>query len=216
MTLTATIQVLAAQNGLMVAGHAPVLPEDGLHTSIRSVLMLAPNEPSFWPQVSTEAEFEDGAPDPLDRWSRRVIGKLACDTGTKAYFPFGGPPFQPFISWATRSGRAWPSPVGLLVHDSAGLFISYRGAIGLTTEASPAPEPSPCVTCADQPCRTACPAGALTPAGYDVPSCKSWLDTAAGSICRTDGCLVRRACPVGASRRLPAQSAFHMEAFAPR
>ena len=92
MTLTATIQVLAAQNGLMVAGHAPVLPEDGLHRSIRSVLMLAPNEPSFWPQVSTEAEFEDGAPDPLDRWSRRVIGKLACDTGTKAYFPFGGGP----------------------------------------------------------------------------------------------------------------------------
>jgi epoxyqueuosine reductase len=59
-------------------------------------------------------------PDPIDRWSRRVIGHMACDLGAKALFPFGGPPWHPFIAWAKRSGRAWESPVGFLVHDRAG------------------------------------------------------------------------------------------------
>jgi hypothetical protein len=51
-------------------------------------------------------EFRDGRPDPIDRWSRRVIGHMACDLGAKALFPFGGPPWHPFIAWAKR--RAAP------------------------------------------------------------------------------------------------------------
>jgi epoxyqueuosine reductase len=53
---------------------------------------------------------------------------MACDLGAKALFPFGGPPWHPFIAWAKRSGRAWESPVGFLVHDQAGLMVSYRAA----------------------------------------------------------------------------------------
>jgi len=43
--------------------------------------------------------------------------------------------------------------------------------------------------------------------------CKTYLATDAGKSCMTNGCAARRACPVGAKRRLPAQAAFHMEAF---
>ena len=70
-------------------------------------------------------------PDPVDRWSRRVIGRLACDLGAKALFPFGGPPYHPFYQWALRTGRAWESPVRLLVHDTQGLMVSFRGALAL-------------------------------------------------------------------------------------
>ncbi|NBR88334.1 MAG: hypothetical protein EBS68_00235 [Rhodobacteraceae bacterium] len=69
-----------------------------------------------------------------------------------------------------------------------------------------------CPTCA-QPCTTACPIGALTPAGYDVPRCRAYIATPEGAPCLTQGCAVRRACPVSAGRRLPEQSAWHMEQF---
>lgn len=200
---------LAAHHGLFVAGIAPLRPEDGLDPRFRSVALLAPDEPGFWPLFSASPEYADGLPDPLDRWSRRVIGRLACALGTKAVFPFGGPPWRPFIDWARRSGRAWSSPVGLLVHDTAGLWISYRGGILLTEEAPAVASQRPCDAC-PAPCLSACPVGALGAAGYDVPSCHAFLDT--GPDCLR-GCHVRRACPVGAGRRNPEQSAFHMKAF---
>lgn len=203
----------ATREGLFVAGLAPLLPEDGLAPRFRSVALLAPDEPGFWPLVSTSPEMRDGRPDPLDRWSRRVIGRMASALGTMAVFPFDGPPWRPFTAWARRSGRAWPSPVGLLVHDSAGLWISFRGAILLEEEA-PVPVASrPCDACAGTPCLAACPVGALGAAGYDVAACHAFLDT--GPDCR-QGCHVRRACPVGAGRRIPEQSEFHMRSFHPR
>lgn len=206
---------LAAREGLFVAGTAPLRPEDGLPERFRAVALLAPEEPGFWPLFSASPEMADGAPHPIDRWSRRVIGGLACALRTKAVFPFGGPPWRPFTGWARRSGRAWPSPVGLLVHDVTGLWISYRGGVLLEEEAPPLPSARPCDACAGRPCLGACPVGALTAEKYDVAACHAVLGSPEGRSCLTSGCLVRRACPVGAGRRDPVQSAFHMKAFHP-
>jgi epoxyqueuosine reductase len=203
----------AAAERLMVAGLAPILPEDGLQRGLRTAVLLAPDEPAFWPHHQASPEGRDGRPDPVDRWSRRVIGRIACAAGVKAAFPFGGPPYRPFIGWALRSGRCHTSPVTLLVHDVAGLFISFRGAFLLPEELAPDPRPSPCTTCDGQPCRSACPVGALTAQGYDVAPCHAYLDTGPGADCLTGGCRVRRACPVGAGRRAAAQSAHHMRHF---
>lgn len=213
MTRLADLAEMARANGLNIHGIAPARPEDGLPDRVQSLVLLGPDEPDFWSRFSTSDEARDSAPDPLDRWSRRVIGQMACKIGGKAYFPFGGPPWRPFLDWALRSGRCWSSPVGLLVHDEAGLFVSFRGAIGIDEEIASDAGQNPCETCADRPCITACPVGALGPEAYDVPACKGWLSTGPGAVCMTGGCLVRRSCPVGAGRRLAAQSAFHMEAF---
>lgn len=180
----------------------------------RTLVLLGPAGPAFWEHFTATTEYRDGAPDPMDRWSARVIGDAAHDFGGRALFPFGGPPWQPFPDWARRSGRAWPSPVGLLVHESAGLMVSYRGAIALPGCLDLPPAGTrPCDTCEDQPCRTACPVGALGPGGYDVPSCKADLDRP-GNTCRARGCGVRLACPVSRAHARPeAQSAFHMGYF---
>ncbi|QQA44885.1 ferredoxin [Pelagovum pacificum] len=198
---------------MFVSGHLSIRPEDGLPPTVKSLALLSPDEPRFWTLFRQSAEYLDGEADPLDRWSARVIGQLSEAVGGTPVFPFGGPPWHPFIAWALRSGRAWSSPVGLLVHDSAGLFISYRGAIGLaeTFDDTP-PAAPPCEECS-RPCATACPVGAFAGGSYDVPLCKSWLDRPEGRDCRDNGCLVRRACPVGADLRDPQQSAFHMSAF---
>lgn len=205
---------LAAHRLAILGGFHPG-DGDAVPPGTRTLLLLGPDEPGFWPHVTAQPEFSDGGPDPLDRWSRRVIGRLACDLGAKALFPFTGPPWHPFQTWARRTGRAWESPVRLLVHDTAGLFVSFRGALALKDRLPlPAPGPAPCDTCADRPCLTACPPAALTGAGYDVPACRAFLDTAPGRDCLGQGCAVRRACPVSQGYgRLPEQSAFHMGHF---
>ncbi|MCF6444260.1 ferredoxin [Nereida sp. MMG025] len=184
---------------------------DTLPSDIQTLVMIGPTT-GFWAVFKQSDEYRDGIADPMDRWSRRVIGTLACDLGGKAYFPFGGPPFQPFIAWAQRTGRTWQSPVGLLVHDTSGLFVSYRGALGLRDRLEIGQTNSrPCDSC-DQPCLSACPIGALSADGYDVPNCKSYITGT--DDCLSAGCKVRRACPVSQKfDRSMAQSAFHMKAF---
>lgn len=188
-------------------------PGDGVPPDTKTLVLLGPREPGFWDALTASPEW-DGNADPVDRWSVRVIGGLANKLDGTALFPFGGPPYQPFISWALKSGRAWQSPVTILVHDTAGLMVSYRGAIALTEHLTLPPLPSrPCDTC-DAPCLTACPADALTAQGYDVPKCHGFLDTSDGADCMNGGCLVRRACPVSQSYgRVKAQSAYHMSIF---
>jgi epoxyqueuosine reductase len=204
---------LAAERLEVLGGFATDQDEDGLPAGTRTLLLIGPAEPGFWPHLTAQPEW-DGAPDPVDRWSRRVIGRLACDLGAKALFPFGGPPYHPFYRWALRSGQVWESPVRLLVHARQGLMVSFRGALALKeTVPVPAPASRPCDSC-PAPCLTACPVGALTGAGYELPTCHAFLDRSEGQDCMTGGCLVRRACPVSQSyARLPEHSAYHMRRF---
>jgi len=209
MTLS---RISAAAAGAQLAVFGTL--SDGVPEGVATLVLLGPLEPGFWPTFTASAEYADGRADPLDRWSARVIGTLAEELGAKAFFPFGGPPHQPFVQWALASGRAHLSPVGLLVHDAAGLMVSYRGALGFARPVrAPAPPPSPCLTCRERPCETACPVAAFSTGRYDVAACKADLDRA-GNNCMSRGCAVRRACPVSRRHaRQEAQSAFHMRAF---
>lgn len=190
-------------------------PDDLAPKGCGTLVLLGPLEPGFWPHMRQSAEWCDGAPDPVDRWSARTISALAADFNATALFPFGPPPAQPFFRWALASGRAWSSPINLLVHDRAGLMVSYRGALALPERLDlPAPPMRPCDSCAEKPCLNACPVSALGAQGYDVPRCHTYLDTDAGKSCMDGGCLVRRACPISASYgRLREQSAYHMSQF---
>ncbi|WP_342069712.1 ferredoxin [Yoonia algicola] len=201
--IAADLDALLAPQGLRQLGDCP----DGNGT----ITLIGPDEPAFWPIFTTSAEYSDGQPDPMDRWSTRVIGELAVTLDAEPLFPFGGPPYAPFFTWAKQTGRFWASPIGFLVHDDTGLFTSFRGALRRKRSAVIGANPQPCLTCA-KPCATACPVGAFND-GYDVAACKAHVASPAGTSCRTHGCLARRACPVGQGTRLPAQAAFHMEAF---
>ena len=209
------IQAKAQAHHLKILGGLHPTPDDTTPDGCETLLLLGPDEPTFWPAFKRSNEYADGAPHPMDRWSTRVVGDLAQTMGATALFPFGGAPYHPFYTWALRTGRIHVSPINFLVHDTAGLFVSFRGALCLAEYIQlPKAPPSPCTSCADQPCKTACPVGALVPAGYDVAACKAYLGSPSGADCMTMGCAVRRACPVSQEfGRIPAQSAFHMRAF---
>lgn len=198
--------------GALHPGHQPV---KGLRDG---TLVLLGTGAAFWPVFTASAEHQDGRPDPIDRWSERVVGGMACALGARAYYPFGGPPYQPFVDWALASGRSFTSPSQMLVHDRVGLLISLRGALHFNQKFDIPPPPlaeSPCHSCPMRPCLSACPAGALSDSErYDLVACHDHLATAAGSACMTGGCLARLACPLsrGAGRD-PAQTAHHMRHF---
>lgn len=199
----------AERYGLMQMG---ALHEDG------KTIVLLGTDAGFWNIFKAAPEYLDCQPDPVDRYSMRVLPLLAEKRGAlDLRYPFSGPPYAPFIRWAKATGEAFDSPTGMLVHIKAGLMISYRGALifeGLLplvgTELA-----NPCDSCAGRPCETACPVDALSVDHfYDVPRCKSFLHSKAGQDCMMRGCIVRRACPISqAFARPEQQSAHHMQAF---
>lgn len=209
------VERAARDAGLIVMGalHPRLTAIKQLH---EGTLILLGAGPEFWPTLKTSPEWTGDHP--VDRWSSRVVGELARDLGADAYFPFGGPPYTPFIDWALKSGRTFSSPVGALVHDTVGMMISYRGALHFAEEFT-IPEAtgiSPCTSC-PAPCTQTCPVGALNSQSfYDVDACHGHLSTIEGQTCMTGGCLARLSCPlsVGAGRD-PEQSAHHMRAFHP-
>jgi hypothetical protein len=189
----------------------------GLLADVRTVALIGVAGRRGWDAFAASEEAHDGLDHPLDRFSRRVIDGLAREFGAIALYPFGGPPYFPFQQWARRAEPVHFSPLGLLIHPLYGLWHSYRGALGFR-EALDVPawdaSPSPCDSCAEKPCLSACPAGAFAVGGYDVAACAAHLRSAAGAECMERGCLARRACLVGPEHAHGAeQAAFTMQGF---
>ena len=203
-----------AAHGLLPRGAFHPGPEDGVPGAPGTLVLAGNAGPGMWDAFA--AARPDGA-DPLDRWSRAVLGDIARRLGAVALFPFGGPPYLPFQRWAMRAEPVHSSPLGILIHPDHGLWHGYRGALAFPDRLDlPPPDrrPSPCETCAGRPCLTTCPVGAFGKTGYDVGACAMHLRTPAGADCMDEGCRARRACPVGRDRIYPpAQAAFHMAAF---
>jgi hypothetical protein len=214
-----TVFSAIAQAGLVPRGALRLgdNERDGDLADIRTLVLAGMAGREGWNAFTASPEAGDRADHPLDRWSRRVIGRLARELGAKAFFPFGGPPFWPFQQWARRAEPVHPSPIGILIHPHYGLWHSYRGALGLS-EALSVPEPaavqSPCETCSGRWCLKTCPVDAFSGLGYDVTTCVGHLQNAAGADCVGGGCLARRACPVGAEHAYGGDQAnFIMRAF---
>jgi len=192
----------------------PALPD---RTPAATLLLLGLVGSKKWSVFANSPEANDGDVDPLDRWSRRIIDGLAASFDGVALYPFGGPPYLPFQRWAMRAEPVAPSPLGILIHPDYGLWHAYRGALAFAerlTLPARVERPRPCDSCPDRPCLSACPVGAFSGQGYDVPACIGHVGSPAGGACRGGGCLARRACPVGPAHGYEtAQARFHMAAF---
>jgi hypothetical protein len=187
-----------------------------------SLVLVGNAGPEMWRAFSTSDDDEND-PNPLDNWSRRVLGDLShvlshrYGVSIQALFPFDGPPYMPFQRWALRSGTVHPSPIGPMIHDTYGLWHAYRGAFMIAAELKdnvPDQATSPCLPCTEKPCLTSCPVGAFSAQGYDVPACLDLLEKESDGACLSASCLARRACPVGRDYIYEQDHArFHMEKF---
>lgn len=205
----------ARECGLAITGVASLTPQDGFDDSLSSIALLSPNPNTFWSLFSVSQQANDGLPNPIDRWSNTTILNIASLVEGLAVFPFEGPPYHPFSTWAQRAGVAWQSPSGLLVHADYGLWISFRGAVALEIRSdAPTDISSPCATC-PRPCLQVCPVNAVTSGAFDSQSCVGHVRAKEGVNCANFGCLARRACPIGQHFAPPPQQVrAHMKAFA--
>ncbi|MBO6782268.1 MAG: hypothetical protein JJ899_03205 [Alphaproteobacteria bacterium] len=208
---------LLREHGLIARGAFHPAPDDDVPGGPGTLVLVGNAGPQMWRAFEAARPAYADDPDPLDAWVRDVLAGIAGDVGATALFPFGGPPYLPFQRWAQRAGPVHPSPLGVLIHPDYGLWHAYRGALAFAERldlAAPDDRPSPCATCADKPCLSACPVDAFSPDIYDVPACVGHIETAAGTDCLELGCRARRACPVGRDVLYePAQAEFHMRAF---
>ena len=184
----------------------------------RSVLLVGQAGATPWPHFLRWREQQPQVIDnPLDSWSRQVIGAVADTFGARAVSP-SDKPYLPFQQWAMRAEGLKPSPLGILMHPRYGLWHAYRGAL-LFEEAIALQEAREaihlCDACADKPCLKSCPVDAYSADGFAHQACLAHVRGADGAACRTGGCLDRNACPYGADYRYPPEvQAFHMAAFA--
>lgn len=210
-----------AATGLTARGAFRVEPGDRVPPTAtsdgeRTLILIGNADPAFWPAFRQSAEFGDGLPHPLDRWSERIITELGRSLDGHALFPFKGPPYHPFQSWARRAETLYPSPLGMLIHPDYGLWHAYRGALIVNRRLHGLPDRSramsPCLSCADQPCLHTCPVDAFDGNAFDAGACAAHLS--GPNRCMDEGCRARNACPAGkAFRYMRKQHRFHLAAF---
>jgi len=178
-----------------------------------ALLLVGNAGPAMFERLAAE---RDTARDKMDDWTRDVLTPLAAGLGARAVFPFDVP-HPPFLRWAKAASAGFTSPLGLNIRADFGLWHAFRAAFIFDVEIeypAPAPQVSPCETCHDRPCLTACPVDAFSGTAYDVAACAGHLASPQGAPCRASTCLARLACPVAPGYRYaPGQMRFHMVAF---
>jgi len=206
------------------AACAPVssLTLGALLRGARAAAIVGSGGPAFFDRFAADSpEAGDGAPHPLDRFTKRTVDAAATTAlaalgvAHAVYFPFdGAEPLVPFQRLGRAAGLGGPGPLGLQIHPVFGPWWAYR-ALVVVDRALPASVPvgDGCAGC-DAPCVGACPAQAVARAGFAIAACHARRLTA--EPCRSS-CAARIACVRGPEHRYTdTQLAFHMAASMPK
>lgn len=186
-----------------------VLEQSDLNLAEYSRLVLLGNGGRrFWDELG---EAQLGGSHPIDTYSLRLTDEFirqisAADDNSLIVYPQSDM-MVPLQQLGQLAGWGTPSPIGNSISPEYGLWFAFRAAFLTSVELSPTKNeqrPSPCLTCVDKPCQTACPAGAVqeTSATFKLHNCITHrLED--GSSCAAT-CLARVACPVAPEHRYPA------------
>jgi hypothetical protein len=201
------------------AGVPPAHALAAIAPATQSVVVIGHGGGDFWSGFAARSPVDPGAPHPLDTYTRQVV-EAALDgvvpSGGRLIFPFEFPAVAvSFQRLAMLAGLGAPSVLGVLVHPEFGPWIALRAALLLPEIVSvegPAAGFDPCPTCIERACMVACPAAAVTPAGWSITRCGAHRarpdDTCAA------GCHARLECVIGRAHRYPAAALIHHQAHA--
>ena len=160
------------------------------------LVMLGQGGKALWASIQASG-FTSAHP--FDDYSRSVVSDFVEDIGSPQHaLVYPSDAHLPLGRMAAHVGWGRSSPLGLTINDRFGLWLAHRIVflVDAPLETETASTTYPCSTCADTPCVTACPVGAVSvESGFDVDKC-SHFRMAPYSPC-ADRCLARLACPVG-------------------
>jgi hypothetical protein len=180
-----------------------------------SLVVVAHGGRRMWEAIEEEkavGRMAADEPHPVDtftaRASREFVRLHLSDVETRPIFPRQpDAPHFPIQGLGEWLGWVHPSPLGIGISATYGLWHAYRFALVTTAALEPTPRleaASPCDSCESKPCIRACPPGAVKEsrhrmATFDVRTCaefRSRDDSPCAEIC-----LARFACPVGREHR---------------
>ena len=191
----------------MLAAIAAVESRD----SYRQLLVFGHGGPRMWEALSGSAFKHDEHP--IDCFSTEIVTRFFSEENPTNRYTFLFPQ-QPAVIPLQRLGQlaGWhhASPFRIGVNARWGSWFAYRAvALADTSFAATTAlkEPSPCASCMDKPCITACPV-ASKDGDIKLDACMDER-LRAGSPCAKT-CLARLACPVMADERYSQeQIAYH-------
>lgn len=226
--MLAELRAALAPDGLNLVGAAAVAEYDSLLASEHALARRFPEAVTaivvgngggaFWRAFRAACAGSPALaadPDPLDRFTeacvdqavRRVAGGVSC----RVLYPFrfASEPVS-FLRLAAVAGLGTAGRVGVLLHPEYGPWIAFRAAV-LVPFAVDAPRPAegfdPCPGCVERACMPACPAGAVSDDGWDIPRCAAYRAREADGCAA--GCHARVACVIGRAHRYPADALAH-------
>lgn len=189
----------------------------------RTVIVIGNGGGAFW-DAFRAASTADSTPrddaHPLDAFTRRVVDAAVARVGVGGVvlYPFDFPAVPvSFVHLGESAGLGRRGLLGVLLHPVYGPWIALRAAVAVP-DVLAAPRPAdgfdPCPGCVERACVAACPGGAVTAAGWDVPRCAAHRgrpDDPCASRCHA-----RVECVIGRAHRYPAAAlAYHQQRARP-
>lgn len=156
----------------------------------------------FWQSLH---EQEPAEVNPVDEFSRYLAQQFLHDflDAPSAFMLYPGSLPVPLQRLGVVAGWQHSSPLGIGINQHYGLWFAYRVAFLVDIEL-PVTEKlagdSPCLTCEDKPCVSACPVQAVSAdEPFAIHPCMDFR-VQANSLC-AEQCLSRLACPVAVEHR---------------
>lgn len=180
-----------------------------------SLLLIGHAGTRFWESLRENRPDFKGQVDPVDNYSAEVtqqaIDKHLPNVNKQRLFPWDDCPVN---LMALGREFAWhsPSPLGMGIHETYGLWSAYRAIWWLDTHWDDrvlSPATNVCAQCETQECVSACPAQAIDHAKTpDLGRCADYR-LGVASPCEST-CLSRMACPYAVEHRYSApQMRYH-------
>ncbi|MAW52311.1 MAG: hypothetical protein CME01_05745 [Geminicoccus sp.] len=209
-----TLRFDSLQQGLEAAGFVIL---DVISNGDQTDMAIGSAGRPFWDAVSQSREWIEQHDNPIDQYTARLINQLLrADQGESAIYPFDSDAPNFVQLWPATFPKIAASQLGPMIHPDFGLWMAARAHIILPQACLTFDDTksfSPCESCRDKPCLSACPVNAFSASKpYNHLACAAYLKT--DPACFSGGCDARAACPHGQSWQLPEdQARYHQTRF---
>ena len=168
----------------------------------RCLVLIGHGGKTLWSQLQKTGM---DSVDPVDLYSLALTQQFIDDylDGAASLVVYPSGYLVPLGQLGELAGWSHPSPLGQGIHAEFGVWFAYRTAF-LTKANLPvitnSLTDSPCISCVDKPCLSACPVGATGENGRFAINLCTQHRLQSHSPC-ADRCLARMACPVAPGHR---------------
>jgi len=190
------------------------LPEDmaatlGIRPGERQLILLGHGGRLLWERIQVNGCTGEH---PIDDYTlhtiRRCFAEHLPETRYRILYPGDHP--VGLQALGTLAGWHHASPFMVGIDGEWGTWYAYRAVILADTDFRPSPavdRDSPCASCGDKPCISACPAKAMAGGAFALDKCLTFRKRHDSPCAIT--CLARLACPVGSAHRYDAGQLDH-------